>query len=163
VKTVRALLVTGPEQVPAMLSVDEASTDGSAVLTVNGVAKAPEDLPKGAFVKVKSKEMADQAALAGYFIQPPDSLGRRFNRIQGKLIGGGLLATVPLSLYWAVVAALELDLVRVLMSLVVGAFIGLLGVFWWVSGEDEISRKDAEARQRAKRFWDSLGSFRRPR
>jgi hypothetical protein len=86
VKTVKAVLVTGSGRQPAMLSVDEASTNGLAVLTVDGVAKAPEDLPKGAYLKIDSSEMADQAASAGYFIHPRSSRRRRWQRIEGSTL-----------------------------------------------------------------------------
>jgi hypothetical protein len=159
-KTVKAVLVTDRGRQPALLSVDEASNDGLAMLTVDGVSKAPEDLPKGAYVKVDSSEMADQAAFAGYFIHPRSSLRRRWKRIEGKYIGALLLVCAVGSLIWAVRFALALDLPSVLAWIGLSLFLGLLGGFWWFFGEDEISRRDAETRLRGRRWrrwFDSLG------
>jgi hypothetical protein len=163
VKTVKALLVTDKGRQPALLSADYTSSDSSAVLTVDGVAYAPEDLPKGAYLKVRSPEMADQAAVAGFFVEPPNTVLRRSYRIVGKLCAVLLLAGVPISLFWAVRSALALDLLAVLAWVGMSLFAGLLGLYWWFSGDQEMLGKLARNRRNARRFRRGLGSFLRRR
>ena len=163
VKKVKAVLVTDEGRQSAVLSVDKASNDGLAVLAVNGVPRAPEDLPEGAYLEVNSSEMADQAALAGFFTHPRSSSRRRWNRIEGKFLGAMLLAGAVGSLLWAVRSALALDLPGVLGWVGLSLFAGLLGRFWWFYGEDEISRRDAQAQLRARRWRRWFGSFGRGR
>ena len=159
--SVSATVVSDEGRQPATLTVDDASTDGLVVLTVDGVEKKPEDLPKGAYLEVRPAEMADRAALAGFFIQPRQSPGRRWNRFEGRLLGAGLLAGAIGSLLWAVKYALALDLLSVLVWLGLAVFLAFLGLFWWFAGEDEISRRNAQSRSRARRWRSWLGIGRR--
>lgn len=158
--TVSATVVSDEGRHPATLTVDDDSTDGLVVLSVDGVPKSPEDLPKSAYLEVRSPEMTDRAALAGFFIRPRQSPGRRWNRFEGKLLGAALLASAIGSILWAGRYALELDLLAVLAWLGLATFLGFLGLFWWFAGEDEISRRNAENRSRGRR-WRSWLSGRR--
>lgn len=162
-KTVKATLVTDRGRQPALLSADYASSDGSAVLTVEGVPYAPEDLPKGAYLKVRSSAMADQAAMAGFYVEPPGSFRRRSFRILGKFYAVMLLTGVPISLFWAVRSALALDLLAVLAWVGLSVFLGVLGLFWWFSGEQVQLDEQAEVRWKNRRFWRRFGSFARRR
>lgn len=154
--TVKAVLVTVDGRKAALLSADDDSNE-AAVLTVDGVAYAPEDLPKGSYLKVRSPRMADQATMAGFFVGPPNSLSRRWYRFFGRLCGAVLLLGVPISLYWAVRAALALDLWGVLAWVALGLFVGLLGIYWWDSGDREMldriarNRRDGQDMLRALR------------
>ena len=162
-KTVKAFLVTDKGRQPALLSADYASSDGSAVLTVEGVAYAPEDLPKGAYLKVRSSAMADQAAMTGFFIEPPGSFRRRSLRILGKVYAVMILAGVPMSLFWAVRYALALDLLAALAWVGLSVFLGLLGLLWWFGGEQVQLDEQAEARWKSRRFWRQFRPFVRRR
>jgi len=153
VTTVEALLVTERGQQPALLFVEEAAGQTKPVLIVDGVARAPEDLPAGAYLKVDDPEMADRAVLAGYATEPPRTATRRRHRILGRVYATGLLVGAVGSIYWVVRDLLELDLLGALAWVGLSIFLGALGLFWWFAGEEIGLGEDAEHRQRARAFW----------
>lgn len=163
-KTVKALLVTDRGRQPALLSADDASSDGLPVLIVEGVAYAAKDLPAGAYLKVDESEMADQAALAGYFLEPHHTVKRRSYKIVGKFVAVMLLvAGAGGSLFWAVQHALALDLLGALGWVGLSLFTGFLGLVWWSYGEEEMLRREAVNRSKGRRLRRWFGSVVRRR
>lgn len=157
---VEAILVTGTKRQPGLLTADLATRDLLlSVLTVDGVSYAPDDLPAGAYLLVDDPGAADLAAQAGFFLEPPSTDKRRYYSFEGKLWGALLMLGAVVSLYWVVVRALELDLVSVLVWLGLAAFLGLLGLFWWLAGDQEILRRDAVNRTRARRTRHWINTF----
>jgi hypothetical protein len=88
-----AILVTGESRQPGLLSTEVAT--GAlvlSVLTVDGVAYRPGDLPPGASLVVDDLESAVLAAQAGFVVEPPagespTSAKRRLYSFEGKLWG----------------------------------------------------------------------------
>lgn len=157
------VLVIGKRRQRALLAADGATNGGLPVLMLDGVAQAPDDLPAGAYLLVADSELADQAALAGYVLEPPNTLKRRTYGIVGKFYGIGLLAGVAGALFWAVREALELDVLGVLAWLGLGAFLAVLGLGWWFAGEEIMLDEDVTNRMKARRFRRWIGSVGRRR
>ena len=162
-KSVDVVLVIEKRRQRAVLAADEATSDGLPVLVLDGVAQAPGDLPAGAYLLVADPELADQAALAGYVIEPPKTLKRRTYGTLGKLYGVVLLGGGAGTLYWAVREALELDVLGVLAWLGLGAFLAVLGLVWWFAGEEVMLDEEVTNRLKARRFRRWIGSVGRRR
>lgn len=162
-RTVTVVLVTKGARQSALLTVDAASGDGQPVLMVGGVARHPEDLPADAYLEVAEPEVADQAAMAGYALEPPHTAKRRRYRILGRIYGLGLLGGAAGSLFWAVRDALELDLLRALAWVGLAAFCAVIGVGWWIAGGDTMLGEEAANRSKARRFRRALSSITRRR
>jgi len=151
----QAILVTGESRQPGLLSTEVAT--GAlvlSVLTVDGVAYRPGDLLPGASLVVEDPESATLAAQAGFLVAPaagetPTSAKRRFYSFESKVSGALLLMGAVVSLYWAVVRAIELD-PSALVWLMLAPVLGLLGRFWWFSGDEELLRRDAVNETRAE-------------
>jgi len=151
-----AILVTGESRQPGLLSTEVAT--GAlvlSVLTVDGVDYRPGDLPPGASLVVDDLESAVLAAQAGFVVEPPagespTSAKRRVYSFEGKVWGALLLVGAVASLYWAVVRAIELD-PSALVWLMLAPVFGVLGRFWWFSGDQELMRRDAVNETRAER------------
>ena len=162
-RTVNVVLVTKGARQPALLSVESTSGDGQPVLMVGGVARAPEDLPANAYLEVAEREMADQAVMAGYVIEPPHSVKRRRYGLLGKFYGLALFGGTAGSLFWAVHDVLELDLLRALAWVGLGAFCAVFGLGWWIAGEETMLEEEAANRSTARRFRRALSSWTRRR
>lgn len=157
-RTVNVVLVTRGARQPALLSVESASGDGQPVLMVGSVARHPEDLPADAYLEVAEPEVADQAVMAGYALEPPHTVKRRRYAILGKIYGLFLFGGTAGSLFWAVRDALELDLLRALAWVGLAAFCAVLGLGWWIAGEDTMLGEEAANRSKARRFRRALSS-----
>jgi hypothetical protein len=162
-KSVDVVLVIEKRRQRAVLVADEATSDGMWVLMLDGVAQAPDELKAGAYLLVADPQTADQAALAGYAIEPPKTRKRRTYSILGKVYGIGLLAGVAGALFWAVREALELDVLGVLAWLGLGAFLAVLGLGWWFAGEEIMLDEEVTNRLKARRFRRWIGSVGRRR
>ena len=160
-KTVNALLVTSRGEQQVLLTLDE-SSDGGLAMIVDGVIQAQEDLPAGAYLKVDDPGVADLAVLSGYATEPPRTAKRRRHRNLGRVYGLGLLVGAVLSAYWVVRYLLVLDVPRALLGVALALFLGLLGLVWWFHGEEIGLEEDAQRRRKAAAFWatlkDRLGS-----
>lgn len=160
-KTVKALLVTDRGRQPALLSADDASNDGLPVLIAEGVAYTPDDLPLGAYLEVDESEMADLAAVAGYVLEPPHTVKRRLQRLVGKFIAVGILASAGGALIWAVKSALALDLLAALMWVVLSLVLGVFALGWWSYADEIMLEKEARTRRTVRKRLRLLGSLRR--
>ena len=163
VKTASATLVTDTGRQTALLAAGDASSGGGPVLIVEGVAYGPEDLPAGAYLIMRGSAMADQAALAGFVLGPPNAGKRRAFRILGKSIGATLLVGAVWSILWAVHDVLALDLLGALAWVGLSLFVGLLGLFWWSYGEQYMLAEDSANQVKAKRLRRRIGSVVRRR
>jgi hypothetical protein len=158
-------IVTRSGSTAAVLKVGDTSDEGLLVLFVKGVRRMPDDLPAGAYLKIDDPELADIAALAGYFVEPPTSWKRRMSRYAALLIGVGAVISAFLSLYWMVVALLALDLPRAVLCAGLGIFLGLIGIGYLGSGEQVLLGDIASRNLTNRRIWEHLkGALgRRPR
>ena len=130
-----ARIVTRSGSTPAVLTVDDESADGLLVLYVNGVRRTPDELADGAYLEVDDPELADIAALAGYFVEAPTTWKRRMSRYGARFIGvAGILCAIG-SLYWIVRAVFALDLLGAAAWAGLGLFIGLIGIGYLAYGE----------------------------
>ncbi|TMF33354.1 MAG: hypothetical protein E6I26_14370 [Chloroflexi bacterium] len=130
-----ARIVTRSGSTPAVLTVDDESADGLLVLYVNGVRRTPDELADGAYLEVDDPELADIAALAGYFVEAPTTWKRRMSRYGARFIGvAGILCAIG-SLYWIVRAVFALDLLGAVAWAGLGLFIGLIGIGYLAYGE----------------------------
>jgi hypothetical protein len=67
-------------------------------------------------------------------------------------MGAVLLAGVPVSLYWAIQHLGRFDLVGALLWVGMSVFVGLLGVFHWMSGGDDQLGEIGQRRRASERF-----------
>jgi hypothetical protein len=141
-------LMTGKRSRPAALSVGEIADD--VMLLVEGVPRDCSSLPRSAYLVVADREVADRAALAGYFLEPPTGRSRTINRRLGKFYGGMLFVGAIWSVAWAVVGLVKLDLVEMLKWLGLAVFVGLLGAYWWFLGDAQGNEEAAEGRRRVR-------------
>ena len=155
-KLVDARLVTAQGTKAAQLAVPDAAGDGAAVLYVDGIRRSTDDLPARAYLEIDDPTIADQAAVAGYFIEPPTSFRRRSLRIVGKFIGVGLAICTVGCIYWVVHDLIALDLVGALEWVGLFFFLGFLAIAWLVSGEEILLDDQARGRVRTRAFWGSL-------
>jgi len=136
--TANVRMVTKSGSTPAVLTVDDESDDGLLVLVVKGVRRIPDDLPAGAYLEVDDPELADIAALAGYFVEAPTAWKRRVPRYAATFIGlVGILCFFG-SLFRAVEAGLALDLLGALTWASLGIFMGFVGIAYLGSGEQSL-------------------------
>ena len=89
-----------------------------------------------------------------------NSLFLRSYRVAAKFCGAVLLVGVPISLFWAAERALALDLGGVLAWLAMAAFLGVLGLYHWFHGEDDLLLELARRRRAGRKL---LGTFGRRR
>ena len=159
-KLVDARLVTAQGTKAAQLAVPDAAGDGAAVLYVDGIRQSTDDLPAGAYLEIDDPTIADQAAVAGYFIEPPTSFRRRSLRIVGRFIGLGLVLSMVICIYWVVRDLLALDLLGALAYVGMFFFMGFLALAWLVSGEEILLDDQARGRvQGAGLLGRPQGSF----
>jgi hypothetical protein len=156
VRIVDARLVTAQGRKAAHLAVPDAAGDGAAVLYVDGIRQDTDVLPAGAYLEIDDPAIAEQAAVAGYFIEPSTSFRRRSLRIVGKFIGLGLVLSMVICIYWVVRDLLALDLLGALAYVGMFFFMGFLARVWLVSGEEILLDDQARGRVRARAFWGGL-------
>jgi hypothetical protein len=102
-----------------------------------------DDLPNGAYLIVSDSETAALAARAGFALEPPNTIKRRTYRFLGKFIGGMLLLSAVYALFLGVQRALALDLPGALVAVGLSLFLGLLGLYWWSYGEQQLLKDSA--------------------
>ena len=155
-KIVDARLVTAQGTKAVQLAVPESAGDAAAVLYVDGIRQDTDDLPAGAYLEIDDPTNADQAAVAGFFIEPPTSFRRRSLRIVGKFIGLCLVLSMVICIYWVIRDLLALDLLGALAYVGMFFFMGFLALVWLVSGEEILLDDQARGRVRARAFWGGL-------
>ncbi len=156
-KLVDARLVTAQGTKAAQLAVPDAAGDGAAVLYVDGIRRSTDDLPARAYLEIDDPTIADQAAVAGYFIEPPTSFRRRSLRLVGKFIGVGLAICTVGCIYWVIHDLIALDLRGCVgVGRACSSSWDSSLIAWLVSGEEILLDDQARGRVRTRAFWGSL-------